>query len=82
VKNYSDGVPSSLSKLADTMTKNDAVIAARALMGTTVDCEHGNVALAQRHDRCPTLHSRSLLSQHQLAALEVLTRHRKEHCHL
>ena len=82
VKYYSDSVPPSLSKLADAMAKNDAIIAARTLMGTAVDCEHDNVALTQWHHRCATLHSRSLLSQHKLAALKILARLRQERCRL
>lgn len=65
-------VPIPAMQAAHTVTHVDAIAAPGASYGAVVDCEGDGVAVLQRNDVDPALHSRALFGEDEFAAGEIL----------
>src|SRR5689334_16274410 len=78
VEDDPESVAPPVAQPADAVAERDAVVAARAPMRPAVDREHDGVALAERNHLGARLHARPLLGEHELAAVEILSRRRQQ----
>jgi len=72
VKKDAEGMAAANANPPDPGRKIEAVYAARAPHRTVMDGEHNGVALSERHDRRTRLHARTLFSQDEFTAFEIL----------
>src|SRR5687767_5895710 len=72
------GAPLAGSNYAHTVTHRSPIPAAGPAHRPAIDREQDRIALSKRDRRPARLHARSLLSQQEFAALEILARPRKQ----
>src|SRR5271165_5642712 len=78
VKNDAGSVAETGPQMAHSMPQVHAVRTSSALYRAVTDGDHCSVSLTQRQHKRSRLHSRALLGHHELAALEVPPRLRKQ----
>jgi hypothetical protein len=72
MKNYTEGVPVPLPQATDAVAQLDLVVTPDTANRPAVNREEDSIAFLQGHNGHPGLHPRTLLSDNELAALEVL----------
>jgi len=63
---------------ADAVAQDDSIGASSAALGSMVDGEDDSLALMERNDRGPGLHSGALFCQNELSSCEILSRFAEE----
>ena len=74
VKNDAECVAGARTKTAHTVTEVYPVHTSLTLDRTTTHSKHDPIALSERHNYGPRLHTRPLFRHHKFAAREILVR--------